>query len=77
MPWVSYGDKFTHSVSMRNHEEEEQDSVMDLSSKVLDWVVVEDTVSGAHSSLLILNGEELVCVDLANAGWPSVSSPYM
>ena len=74
MPRASYGDKFTVSV-MRNTGEEEQHSVMDLSSKVLDWVVVEE--EGRPDSILILSEEELVCVDLTAPGWPSMAAPYM
>ena len=76
MPRASYGDKFTVSV-MRQIEDEEHHSVFDLSSKVIDWLMIEDVDTGAPDCLLVLSEEELVCVDLATPGWPSLPCPYM
>jgi len=75
MPRASYGDKFTVSV-MRNVEDEELHTVFDLTSKIIDWVVVEQE-NGTPDSLLVLSEEELVCVDIGTSGWPAVPSPYM
>ena len=74
MPRASYGGKFTVSV-MRNIEEEELHTVFDLTSKIIDWVVVEQ--EDTPDSLLGLSEEELVCVDLGTPGWLAGSSPYM
>ena len=76
MPRASYGDKFTVSV-MRNLNDEEQHTVFDLSSKVIDWLVTEHTDTVAPECLLVLSEEELVCVDLGTRGWPSLASPYL
>ena len=57
MPRASYGDKFTVSV-MRTSSEEEQHTVLDLSSKVVDWVVVEE--EDRPVNILVLSEEELV-----------------
>ena len=76
MPRASYGDKFTVSV-MRSVHDEEQHSVFDLSSKVIDWVVTDHSVTGAPECLMVLSEEELVCVDLMTQGWPSLACPYM
>ena len=76
MPRASYGDKFTVSV-MRTAGEEEQHAVLDLASKVIDWLVVEHGDTGQPDCLLVLSEEELVCVDLGAAGWPSLACPYM
>ena len=76
MPRASYGDKFTVSV-MRSVNDEEQHSVFDLSSKVIDWVVTDHSVTGTPECLMVLSEEELVCVDLITQGWPSLACPYM
>ena len=49
MPRASYGEKFTVTV-MKNEEEH---AVLDLASKVMDFLVIE-TFEGAPDSLLIL-----------------------
>jgi lethal(2) giant larvae protein len=49
MPRASYGEKFTLTI-MRNDEEH---AVLDLASKIIDFVVIE-TDEGAPDSLLIL-----------------------
>jgi lethal(2) giant larvae protein len=49
MPRASYGEKFTLTI-MRNDEEH---AVLDLASKIIDFVVIE-TEEGAPDSLLIL-----------------------
>jgi len=75
MPRASYGDKFTVSV-MKNRDDEELHTVFDLTSKIVDWVLVEQE-NGGPDSLIILSEEELVCVDLSSSGWPSIPCPYM
>jgi len=75
MPRASYGDKFTVSV-MLNHDEDEQHAVFDVTSKILDWVIVENE-NNLPDSLIVLSEEELVCVDLGTSGWPAIPSPYM
>ena len=49
MPRASYGEKFTVTV-MKNEEEH---AVLDLASKVMDFLVIE-SFEGAPDSLLIL-----------------------
>jgi len=87
MPRASYGDKFTVSV-MRQADSDltvqeegeaegllgEKHSVFDLSSKVVDFVVVEGEDEPSH--LLILSEEELVCVSLVSWG-RVLPSPYL
>ena len=68
MPRASYGDKFTVSV-MRSSNEEERHSVLDLSSKVVDWVVVEE--EGRPDNILILSEEELVSTQTVSNGVPN------
>ena len=76
MPRASYGDKYSVSV-MKNVDDQENHTVFDLSSKVIDWLIVENVDSGSPECLLVLSEEELVCVDLATDGWPSLACPYM
>lgn len=72
MPRASYGDKYTVTV-MKNDEEH---VVMDLTSKIIDFQVVE-TLDGIPDSLLILSEEELVALDLKVTGWPQYDLPYL
>ena len=77
MPRASYGDKFTVTV-MREEGEgvEERHTVLDLTSKVTDFVVIEQE-GGRPDYLIILSEEELVCLDLVSPTWPIVEPPYM
>ena len=72
MPRASYGDKYTVSV---NHGESDH-VVFDLTSKIIDFLVVE-TSEGLPDSLIILSEEELVAVDLKIPGWPQYELPYL
>ena len=76
LPRASYGDKFTVTVMRSEEGEEEQHSVLDLTSKIVDFLVVEQE-SGLPDYLFILSEEEIVCLDLATQGWPVVKAPYM
>ncbi len=77
MPRASYGDKFTVTV-MKNGEsddgndDDEKHSVLDLSSKVIDFELIPES-----SILVVLAEEELVVVDLSVDSWPVVPSPYL
>ena len=55
MSRASYGDKFTVTVMRQEDGEEEQHTVFDLTSKIVDFLVVE----GGPDYLLILSEEEL------------------
>lgn len=72
MPRASYGEKFTVTI-MKNEEEH---VVLDLASKIIDFLVIE-TDEGVPDSLLILSEEELVAVDLKLEGWPLYEVPYL
>ena len=78
MPRASYGDKYTVTVQAEGGENEEDDNhvVFDLSSKVVDFAVVE-AEDGQPDSLIILSEEELVAVDLKVADWPQYEVPYL
>ena len=76
MPRASYGDKFTVTVMRQEDGEEEQHTVFDLTSKIVDFLVVEGG-EGGPDYLLILSEEELVCVDLCSPSWPTLEAPYM
>jgi len=71
MPRASYGDKFTVSVM----KGEDEHVVFDLTSKIVDFVVMEE--EEVPGSLLILTEEEVVCVDLLSEHWPLYSAPYL
>ena len=58
MPRASYGDKFTVTVM----KGEEKHSVLDLTSKISDFVMIED--SAGPNTLVILAEEEMAAVDL-------------
>ena len=72
MPRASYGDKYTVTV-MKNDDDH---VVMDLTSKIVDFHVVE-TEEGIPDSLIILSEEEIVALDLKVAGWPHYEVPYL
>ena len=72
MPRASYGDKYTVTV-MKNDDDH---VVMDLTSKIVDFHVVE-TDEGLPDSLIILSEEEIVALDLKVAGWPHYEVPYL
>ncbi len=81
MPRASYGDKFTVTViknsgggdaSEDGDEEDSKHVVLDLTSKVVDFLLVPET-----KTLLVLAEEELVAVDLTEESWPPVPSPYL
>jgi len=71
MPRASYGDKFTVTVM----KGEDDHVVFDLTSKIVDFVVMVE--GEAPGSLLLLTEEEVVCVDLMSEHWPMYSAPYL
>ena len=72
MPRASYGDKFTVTVM----KGEEKHSVFDLTSKLVDFAVIED--NGSPKAMVILAEEELVTVDLSAETWPvTYNLPYL
>ena len=73
MPRASYGDKFTVTVM----KGEEKHSVFDLTSKISDFIMIEDS-AGTPNTLVILAEEELAAVDLQTDVWPSTHVlPYL
>jgi len=72
MPRASYGDKHTVTVM----KGEEKHTVFDLSSKAIDFLIMNND-SGAPSALLILTEEELVAIDLTDDSWPVHKLPYL
>ena len=73
MPRASYGDKFTVTVM----KGEEKHSVFDLTSKIVDFAVIEDENHGP-AALVVLAEEELVTVDLSAETWPvTYNLPYL
>ena len=58
MSRASYGDKFTVTLMWQEDGEEEQHTVFDLTSKIVDFLVVEGG-QGGLDYLLILSEEEL------------------
>ena len=72
MPRAGYGDKYTVTV-MKN---EDDHVVLDLSSKIVDFQVLQ-TTDGLPDSLFVLSEEELVAVDLKVSGWPVYEIPYL
>ena len=79
MPRASYGDKYTVTVMKNSGGSENDDGsedgkhvVLDLTSKVVDFLLVPE-----GRLLLVLAEEELVAVDLTEESWPLVPSPYL
>ncbi|CAL4059773.1 unnamed protein product, partial [Meganyctiphanes norvegica] len=72
MPRASYGDRNTVTAI-----QDEEHVTFNLTSKVIDFVVVEETETGGASCLVILAEEEIVFLDLATEGWPAFSAPYL
>ncbi|KAK9707867.1 LLGL2 [Popillia japonica] len=84
LPRASYGDKHTVSVIHNN-----QHVTFDLTSKVIDFIIVESngsedaeeieygTPAALPDSLLILADEELVAIDLQSEDWKMMNLPYL
>jgi lethal(2) giant larvae protein len=62
-------------VQKKNFYQFFQHTVFDLTSKVIDYLVISE--GDVPSSLVILSEEELVCVDLTSEGWPVFAMPYL
>uniref|UniRef100_A0A914WLH6 Lethal giant larvae homologue 2 domain-containing protein n=1 Tax=Plectus sambesii TaxID=2011161 RepID=A0A914WLH6_9BILA len=73
MPRASYGDRFTVSAQRK-----EQQVVFDFSSKVIDFVTVDEGDGDMEdpSSLVVLCEEELVAIDLRDSKWGAYRLPY-
>jgi lethal(2) giant larvae protein len=58
---------------------EEKHTVFDLTSKVVDFLLITNQASGssAPQSLLILAEEELVAIDMTDDSWPVYPAPYL
>lgn len=73
MPRANYGDRFTVSVVRGDKEH----VAFDLTSKVVDFLLIEEAQSRTAEALVVLAEEELIVIDLISAGWPSFASPYL
>ncbi|XP_071745331.1 lethal(2) giant larvae protein isoform X2 [Lepeophtheirus salmonis] len=74
MPRASYGDKYTISI-MKG--ESDKHVVFDLTSKIVDFVVIYSDTDNSPLSLFILAEEELVAIDLQNPDFPVFKPPYL
>lgn len=73
MPRASYGDKFTVSVL----KEQNEHVTFDLTSRVVDFLLIDEPGKDSTEALVILAEEELVVIDLVTEGWPCFKLPYM
>nr|CAG4638231.1 EOG090X00I4 [Cyclestheria hislopi] len=73
MPRANYGDRYTVSVLSG----ESCHVTFDLTSKVVDFCMVDVVETKMCEALIILAEEELVAIDLATPGWPTFSLPYL
>ena len=73
MPRASYGDRHTVSVL----KGDKAHVTFDLTSKVIDFCLIDDAESKAAESLVVLAEEELIVVDLVSDRWPAHASPYL
>ena len=73
MPRANYGDRFTVSVVRGDKEH----VAFDLTSKVVDFLLIEEAQSQVAEALVVLAEEELIVIDLISPGWPSFPSPYL
>lgn len=72
MPRASYGDRNTVTAILDDNH-----VTFNLTSKVIDFVVVKDSEEGHASCLVILAEEEAVFIDLESEDWPSFAAPYL
>nr|XP_045599883.1 lethal(2) giant larvae protein homolog 1-like isoform X2 [Procambarus clarkii] len=72
MPRASYGDRNTVTAILGDNH-----VTFNLTSKVIDFVVVKDSESGHASCLAILAEEEAVFIDLESEDWPAFAAPYL
>ncbi|XP_064105601.1 lethal(2) giant larvae protein homolog 1-like isoform X1 [Macrobrachium nipponense] len=72
MPRASYGDRNTVTVICgENHV------TYNLTSKIIDFCVVDHEDDGHASCLVVLAEEEVVFIDLETEEWPAFASPYL
>nr|CAG4640608.1 EOG090X00I4 [Eulimnadia texana] len=69
----SYGDRHTVSVQ----QGEKQHVSFDVSSKIVDFCLVDEASGERPEALVILAEEELIVVDLISEGWPCHTLPYL
>lgn len=72
MPRASYGDRNTVTAILGDNH-----VTFNLTSKVIDFVVVKDSDAGHASCLAILAEEEAVFIDLETEDWPAFAAPYL
>ncbi|KAG7153637.1 LLGL scribble cell polarity complex component 2-like [Homarus americanus] len=72
MPRASYGDRNTVTVILGDYH-----VTFNLTSKVIDFVLVKDSETGHASCLAILAEEEAVFIDLETEEWPAFAAPYL
>lgn len=71
MPRTGYG--YKHTVTLMKGEEKH--TVFDLTSKVSDFLVINE--NDEPTCLMILSDEELVAVDVTDESWPTYNLPYL
>ena len=72
MPRASYGDRNTVTAMQGDFH-----ATFNLTSRVLDFLIIEDKDSGGASCLAILAEEEIVFIDLLTEDWPAFQNPYL
>ncbi|XP_047485620.1 lethal(2) giant larvae protein homolog 1-like isoform X1 [Penaeus chinensis] len=72
MPRASYGDRNTVTAMQGEFH-----VTFNLTSRVIDFVVVDDDESGQAGCLVVLAEEEVVFIDLMTEEWPSFAAPYL
>lgn len=80
MPRATYGDKYTVSIIQGDVEESKgRNHVLDFSSKVVDFVVIDDPQEGRDNpiALIVLLEEEIAAIDLRDPEWLPFKLPYL
>lgn len=81
MPRATYGDKHTVSLIQTSPEgEEKKHHALDFTSKVMDFVVINEPTADGHDdpkALVVLAEEEIVLVDLTHPDWLQFKLPYL
>jgi len=80
MPRATYGDKYTVSIIQGDVEESKgRNHVLDFSSKVVDFVVIDDPQEGRDNptALIVLLEEEIAAIDLRDPEWLPFKLPHL
>ena len=69
---------WSHSyILKKKYYSEENHVCFVLTSKILDFIIVESDVNTMPDSIIILAEEEIVFIDLVTRGWPEWQAPYL